>query len=29
VDIWLTIDSTLLPVTDTLHLGADTEMVNE
>jgi beta-lactam-binding protein with PASTA domain len=29
VDIWLTIDSTLLPVTDTLRLGADTEMVNE
>ncbi|MFH0758855.1 MAG: PASTA domain-containing protein [Bacteroidota bacterium] len=29
VDIWLTIDSTRLPVTDILHMGADTDMVHE
>ena len=29
VDIWLTIDSTLLPVTDTLIMGTDTVFVHE
>jgi beta-lactam-binding protein with PASTA domain len=29
VDIWLSIDSTLLPVTDTLLFGADTVMMHE
>lgn len=29
VDIWLSIDSTLLPVTDTLIVGADTVFVHE
>ncbi len=29
VDIWLTVDSTLLPVADTLLLELDTELVNE
>ena len=29
VDIWLTVDSTLLPVTDTLIVGSDTVFVHE
>ena len=29
IDIWVTIDSTLLPVTDTLIIGADTVFVHE